>query len=501
MSNIFEQSRRGFIQFSKIAIGSSIGILLSHKFQKKSSSVLAVEPPIYYVSPSGKDSNPGTLEKPWKTIQKAANTLQAGETVYLREGTYPITKQIRPQNSGSENQWITYAGYPGEKVIINADKVYVEPPMGEPPFAHDQGAFQIENKRYIIIQNIILMNSHNAGFTVRDSDYIHFYNNTVINTFASGIAIWRNSSHQKVLGNTVINANDRKMQLKHTGFPLSNPPHEAISMSSIKYFEVAYNLVCYCGKEGIDCKGTSSQGKVHHNYIHHTRRQGLYVDSWGGILEEIEFYDNIVHDCECGIALGAEDGSEVNAIRIHHNIVFNNRATGILLARWGKDNLRKNIEISHNTIHHNGYGDGNSEQPYWLVGGLYFYSTNVKDVKVFNNILSDNSYFQIGYSGDYQPQGLEAKNIQIKSNLIFDPHQVNYPVYLEEWAKDYVYQTKGIEFIQTQPAFKDALIGNFYLNSEQILNLNPPQYPWGAFAPNQTETYWWIVNFPPIIPL
>ena len=63
---------------------------------------------------------------------------------------------------------------------------------------------------------------------------------------------------------------------------------------------------------------------------------------------------------------------------------------------------------------------------------------------------------------------------------------MNYPVYLEEWAKDYVYQTKGIEFIQTQPAFKDALIGNFYLNSEQILNLNPPQYPWGAFAPNQT---------------
>ena len=29
----------------------------------------------FYVSPSGLDTNPGTLATPWKTIQKAANTL------------------------------------------------------------------------------------------------------------------------------------------------------------------------------------------------------------------------------------------------------------------------------------------------------------------------------------------------------------------------------------------------------------------------------------------
>ena len=42
----------------------------------------------YYVATNGNDANPGTLSQPWRTIQKAANTVSAGDTVYIREGTY-----------------------------------------------------------------------------------------------------------------------------------------------------------------------------------------------------------------------------------------------------------------------------------------------------------------------------------------------------------------------------------------------------------------------------
>ena len=41
----------------------------------------------YYVSKSGSDSNPGTEAQPWETIQKAAKTLLAGDTVYIKTGT------------------------------------------------------------------------------------------------------------------------------------------------------------------------------------------------------------------------------------------------------------------------------------------------------------------------------------------------------------------------------------------------------------------------------
>lgn len=42
----------------------------------------------YYVSTVGNDSNNGTFAAPWKTIQKACNTVVAGDTVCIKAGTY-----------------------------------------------------------------------------------------------------------------------------------------------------------------------------------------------------------------------------------------------------------------------------------------------------------------------------------------------------------------------------------------------------------------------------
>jgi hypothetical protein len=42
----------------------------------------------YYVSPSGSDSNPGTSALPFLTIQAAANVVNSGDMVIVRDGTY-----------------------------------------------------------------------------------------------------------------------------------------------------------------------------------------------------------------------------------------------------------------------------------------------------------------------------------------------------------------------------------------------------------------------------
>ena len=36
-----------------------------------------VDGTIYYVAPTGNDSHPGTIAQPWRTIQKAVNTVVA----------------------------------------------------------------------------------------------------------------------------------------------------------------------------------------------------------------------------------------------------------------------------------------------------------------------------------------------------------------------------------------------------------------------------------------
>ena len=53
----------------------------------------------YYVSTAGNDSDPGTIDKPWKTIQKAANTAAAGNIVVILQGTYDEFVIIK--NSGT----------------------------------------------------------------------------------------------------------------------------------------------------------------------------------------------------------------------------------------------------------------------------------------------------------------------------------------------------------------------------------------------------------------
>jgi len=77
------------------------------------------EPAGYYIdanNPNASDSNPGTESLPWKTITKANQALVAGDTVYIKAGTY--TSYIAPTRSGTESSRITYRAYGSDIVTI-----------------------------------------------------------------------------------------------------------------------------------------------------------------------------------------------------------------------------------------------------------------------------------------------------------------------------------------------------------------------------------------------
>ena len=71
----------------------------------------------YYVSPTGSDSNTGTLAAPWKTIQHGVSKLAAGDTLYVRAGTYSESVSITA--SGTSSAPITISSYPGETAVLN----------------------------------------------------------------------------------------------------------------------------------------------------------------------------------------------------------------------------------------------------------------------------------------------------------------------------------------------------------------------------------------------
>ena len=82
----------------------------------------------YYVSPTGSDDNSGTLEEPFRTIEKARDVVRTvnkdmtGDIyVYLRGGNYSITSTITfgAQDSGTNGYRVYYQAYEDETPILN----------------------------------------------------------------------------------------------------------------------------------------------------------------------------------------------------------------------------------------------------------------------------------------------------------------------------------------------------------------------------------------------
>jgi len=74
----------------------------------------------FWVSTEGNDRNPGSEEKPWRTLQKAAATLSAGDLVTIKPGVY--RGELRPQGEGRPGAYIVYAGAKG--AILNGSLVF-----------------------------------------------------------------------------------------------------------------------------------------------------------------------------------------------------------------------------------------------------------------------------------------------------------------------------------------------------------------------------------------
>ena len=80
------------------------------------------------------------------------------------------------------------------------------------PNGLDNGAFQIEGVSYVRIAKLSIINSHDAGFTVRNAKNIDIINNSTKGTFSSGIAVWntdrddKKTQHIRILGNSITRA-------------------------------------------------------------------------------------------------------------------------------------------------------------------------------------------------------------------------------------------------------------------------------------------------------
>ncbi|MCP4660710.1 MAG: DUF1565 domain-containing protein [bacterium] len=331
---------------------------------------------VYYVALNGLNSNPGSESKPWRTIQKAANTMTAGDTVYIKAGTY--SERVVPQASGSAGNLITYAAYPGHAVTIDGTGVSIPAAWG--------GLFEISERSYIKVSGLRIRDAgpddNHVGILVEDSSYVTIEDNVTYNTASSGIGVW-SSDHVVVAGNEVeLACNDGEQ--------------ECLTVAGTDVFEVRDNWVHdggpgSIGGEGIDVKDGSSNGVVYGNRVESLTRLGIYIDAWDKHTYNIDVYQNTVSDCAAdGFAVASEAGGLLENVRIFNNVAYHNKWLGLTVAGWGApvpSHPIQDLTVINNTFHANGWSE-------WG-GGISVENPDAVGVVLRNNIVSQNLSFQI----------------------------------------------------------------------------------------------------------
>ena len=74
---------------------------------------------VIYVAPYGNDANPGTIDSPFGTIPKGIAAAAAGDTVYVRGGTYRPTSAISISRNGTGASRYCLFAYPGEQPVVD----------------------------------------------------------------------------------------------------------------------------------------------------------------------------------------------------------------------------------------------------------------------------------------------------------------------------------------------------------------------------------------------
>jgi len=335
----------------------------------------------YFVALNGNDNNPGTEERPFRTIQKAARSAIPGSTVFIKQGRY--NERVVIQVSGnSELGFITFCPYLDDKVIIDGS--------GLPRNKNTIGdcIIYMEDKDYIRIQEFDIANINvkdGSGIRVYGSgSHIEILNSKIYEIRgenAMGITVYgtdgKSVNHLLIDGNEIYDCDPAKS--------------EALTLNgNIEEFQISNNIVHDVNNIGIDMIGGEDwlstsfvrNGICRGNTVFRARSSygggyaaGIYVDGASNIIIE----RNRIFECDMGIEIGAENpGVLVRNIIVRNNLIYNNDKAGLIIGGYAEDLGRvANCVFINNTLYKNNRVKAQGE--IWI---QYAYNNELK-----NNII------------------------------------------------------------------------------------------------------------------
>lgn len=417
------------------------------------------KPHYYYVAKDGSNSQPGSKERPWRTIQYAVNHVLSGDTILVRSGTY--YENVVLGASGQANKLITLTRFGNEEVIIDGGSgaalsgrgsywqisflritsrawrtIYLE------PFSHSSlysnriaGPIVIVGAYNLVQENDVDGSQHSGDENgIMDgsieSHHNQFIWNTVHDFYSRGI--W-----------SQVNTHDNIIDHNHV-YNISGPYGACIDLDSavgVTYRNsVQNNWVHDCGSIGIELENAFDT-LVQNNRVSNSGVEGIVAINYLGceVGGENGQYGSPTGDCR-GVKL---------ATVIRQNIIYNGGSTGAIVCY-----AAAGVQVIGNTV----YGGEST--------GLYIndkvqYCNNWE---VFNNIFTNHQRAEISV---YSPDSLVID----QNNLLFHPgNNAAYQVFgtlddfynLVEWQ---AVTGLGRNSIEKDPRFVNPTKQDFHLSS------------------------------------
>jgi hypothetical protein len=343
----------------------------------------------YYVATDGNDGDPGTLAEPWLTPYYASQQATAGDTVYIRGGTYqtspPYGYHINPVNSGTSGNYITFQNYNSENVYLGGpvggsvhlvnlvDKSYIKidgiQNGDRSKFWVIMSASNGNNCSYNIIQNCIFDGSKSQGVP---------WKGIQVGGYASGD--YGSAEYNQILDCNFVNC--------------------GCAPADIIYFvrgDTRYNLIQGCTFDGGSHNAiefqTAGVGEIKWNIIRQNTIRNenhtgvnIYWDSDWNLVE-----DNVIYDCGDDYANNSCGTAEDRA-----------------RPRWNHPSITigsSNVIFRRNRCYNNG-------SLMLVSGGAY---ATASDNRIYHNT------FHEPYTGVYaESSGLDCDGNIIKNNIFFN---------------------------------------------------------------------------------
>jgi parallel beta-helix repeat protein len=368
----------------------------------------------YYVSSEiGNDSYQGiSQQNPFKTLQKAANSVQPGDTVYVMNGTYTNTDNepgffqsqvVFMMRSGTPEAWITFEALEGHHPQIVIQQAFGIRIVAAEPFHTNGTLAYIRLKNLKVVGNTLQIplcdalnqprscnqhegdinwNYNGSGISIGSENryaengnvvhHIEVINCEVSNCAAAGISAYR--CDYVTISQCKVYNNGWKSTFGSSGIHIYSPRHSKVVDNVSFHFTISRNEVYNNRNEVPFFNGQKCNG--------YTDGNGIIIDDANNLQSNNQAYSG--------------------RFLIENNVIYENGGSGISLFQ------SDNITLRNNTTYKNCQltPDNKKRAELMLV--------KVKNIQIVNNIL----YAREKQRGFYK--GSKCKEISMESNLVYN---------------------------------------------------------------------------------